>query len=288
MSNGRTPDFMLVGAAKAGTTTLHFKLKNHPNILLTDPKEPMYFSNPEVYARGPEWYSSLFKDAKASQLCGDCSTTYMRYPFAEEPNTRNPWPTISQLDKTPKFIYILRHPVDRAYSHYVHHMRFGCTMTFEEAMDRNPIYVNCSKYSLQMSAFREHLPDAKLLALDFTQLIHDRTSATYKTLDFLELPAILPPDPHHSMMNRRDNREFFSKIMWKVPGWKIARKMISPSIKRKAMDLTMNSRLGKRIARKTEVQPMKPETRMKLVEMFEPDIQAAEELLGKPLPDWRA
>jgi hypothetical protein len=140
---------------------------------------------------------------------------------------------------------------------------------------------------MQMSAFREHLPDAKLLALDFDEIVLDRTSATYRTLDFLELPAILSPDPHHSKMNRSDNREFLSKMMHKLPGWKVARKVISPNIKRKAMDLAMNSRIGKRISRKIEVEAMKPDTRMRLAEMFEPDILAAEELLGKPLPNWR-
>ena len=241
MKKLKTPDFMVIGAAKAGTTTLYHKLKNHPNIMLGEPKEPMYFSNPEVFSRGPEWYSSLFDAAKDSQLCGDCSTTYMRYPFQEKPNTKNPWPEISRLEKTPKFIYIIRHPVDRAYSHYVHHMRYGCTMTFEEAIDQNPIYVDCSRYATQIDVFREHLPDAKMLVLNFDDVVHNRTGITYMALEFLRLPSILPPDPHHSMMNRSDNRAFFSNLMSKVPMWSTARKFISPKIKRKAMNFVMNS-----------------------------------------------
>ena len=278
---------MLIGAPKAGTTTLYGKLRNHPDILLSEPKEPMYFSNPEVYARGQEWYHSLFDEALPSQICGECSTTYMRHPFIEEPNTLNPWPAISALEKTPKFIYAMRHPADRAFSHYVHHMRYGCTMTFEEAIQQNPIYLDCSRYAMQMNAFREHMPHAELLALSFDEVIHNRTGATYSIMKFLGVAPILPPDPHKSRMNRSDNREFFSKLMSNFPGWNIARKYISPKLKRNVMEFAMNSRLGRRIAKKTEVQPMKPETRRQIIDELEPDIRTAEELIGKELPHWR-
>jgi len=109
------PDFIIIGAMKSATSTLHAQLALQDGIFMSTPKEPNYFSDDEEYARGERWYSSLFSKAELSDLCGESSTHYTKlptYPLTVERMARS-------LDK-PKFIYVMRHPIDRLVSHYIH------------------------------------------------------------------------------------------------------------------------------------------------------------------------
>ena len=114
----RLPDFIIIGAAKAGTTTLHHYLDLNPQIYMSSPKEPCFFSDDEIYVKGVDWYSSLFSSAKPDQACGEASTRYSPYPQYTEAA-----PRMAELLPHVKLIYIMRHPVDRAYSHHVHEMK---------------------------------------------------------------------------------------------------------------------------------------------------------------------
>src|SRR5690242_14831106 len=77
---GRLPDFVVIGGMKCGSTTLFEYLCRHPDVFMCTPKEPGYFSREKVMARGEAWYRSLFADAKPTQLCGEASTCYTRWP----------------------------------------------------------------------------------------------------------------------------------------------------------------------------------------------------------------
>jgi CRISPR-associated endonuclease Cas1 subtype I-B len=87
-------------------------------------------STDEVYQRGETWYRSLFRHAGTDQLCGESSTCYSRWPHFGDVAGR-----IARDLPNVKLIYIMRHPVDRAYSHYAHNMQWGVTMSFEEALE---------------------------------------------------------------------------------------------------------------------------------------------------------
>jgi hypothetical protein len=70
------PDFFILGAMKCGTTTLAAQLGRQDGVFMCEPKEPFYFSDDDVYARGPEWYHSLFRAAAPGDLIGEASTRY--------------------------------------------------------------------------------------------------------------------------------------------------------------------------------------------------------------------
>ncbi|MCH2162643.1 MAG: sulfotransferase, partial [Phycisphaerales bacterium] len=217
MNTMRLPDFMIIGAAKSATTSLHGVLGNHPDVWMSSPKEPTFFSNPEMHARGMSWYGSLFEGASENQLCGEASTTYMRWPFAEAPNDRDPWPDIAELDKALRFIYMVRHPVDRAYSHYGHHMRTGCTMSFEDALQKNSIYVDTSRYSKQLEHFRSHLPDAPLLVLEFGDFKNNQARCFQQVFDFLDIRHHTPDDSVETHENRKGPEHYISHTAKKIP-----------------------------------------------------------------------
>ncbi|PYC46421.1 hypothetical protein DI396_15600 [Litorivita pollutaquae] len=112
MSTAPVCDFFIIGAAKAGTTSLHARLQAHPDLFLTEPKEPEFFARDDRYEAGIDSYAALFTDAKPGQLRGDASTLYSLAPL---------FPKTAERIKThcpeAKFIYMLREPVNRAVDH---------------------------------------------------------------------------------------------------------------------------------------------------------------------------
>ena len=111
------PDFFLIGAMKSGSTTLHECLGRHPGIFMSSPKEPGFFSRDDRFSRGRAWYQEHFAGALDTQLWGDSSTCYSRRHVYPETASR-----IYKVNPNAKFIYIVRDPVLRAYSHYKHRM----------------------------------------------------------------------------------------------------------------------------------------------------------------------
>ena len=77
---GRLPDFIVIGAMKCATSSLHNRLAAQPGFFMTEPKEPCFFSDDEVWAKGIEWYEGIFADAPEGARCGESSTHYTKLP----------------------------------------------------------------------------------------------------------------------------------------------------------------------------------------------------------------
>ena len=145
----RKPDFIIIGAMKSATSTLHTQLSLQSGIFMTTPKEPNYFSDDEEYARGERWYGSLFSKAKSSDLCGESSTHYTKlptYPLTVERMARSL--------ENPKLIYVMRHPIDRLVSHYMHQWSQNIIKCdINEAIDQYPELINYSRYAMQLQPY---------------------------------------------------------------------------------------------------------------------------------------
>ena len=133
MRPGR-PDFIVIGAMKSATTTLHEQLARQPGIFMSRPKEPNFFSDDDVFARGFDWYGSLFE--KAGRGTSGASRARI---------TRSCRPTRDTVDRLAaalprvKVVYVMRHPIDRLLSHYGHEVTNGrTTLGVREAVDRRP------------------------------------------------------------------------------------------------------------------------------------------------------
>ena len=110
------PNFICLGAAKSGTTTLHDILRQHPEIYVPAFKEPHFFDIPENYKNGIDWYQkNYFKNAN-KKVIAEFTPSYF---FDKEAPER----IFNNLGSEVKFVVLLRHPVDRAYSHYLHSKR---------------------------------------------------------------------------------------------------------------------------------------------------------------------
>ncbi len=166
MSN---PDFMIIGAMKCATSTLHVQLALQPGFVMSEPKEPNFFSNDEIYCQGMDWYYALFSAAKPGDLCGESSTHYTKLPTY--PNTID---RIQQHVPNGKFIYVMRHPIDRLVSQFIHEwsQRNVSTKDVNEAVTALPILIQYSQYSMQLRPFLETFGPDNILPLFAENLRH--------------------------------------------------------------------------------------------------------------------
>ncbi len=119
------PDFLVIGAQKAGTTALYAYLRWHPGITGPSWKEVSYFDR--HWWRGPAWYRGQFPVGAGDQLVGEASPSYLFHPLAPG-RARSLLPGV-------KLIALVRNPVDRAYSQYQHEVALGReALSFEEAL----------------------------------------------------------------------------------------------------------------------------------------------------------
>ena len=120
LNSKRLPDFFILGAAKAGTTTLYDVLRKHPQVYMPVVKEPMFFSKDQYYEKGLDWYArTFFSGAEKFQTRGEASPHYLYW-------SEKVAPRLSKIPGQPiKLIVSLRDPVYRAYSGYWDSVREG-------------------------------------------------------------------------------------------------------------------------------------------------------------------
>src|SRR5918992_1234170 len=114
------PNFLIIGAAKAGTTSLWAYLREHPQVFMAEPKELHFFVAASNWKRGLGWYESHFDRAKGSVAVGEACGAYSRFPTHRGVPAR-----IAGVVPDARLIYLVRHPIDRMVSNYVLNVRLG-------------------------------------------------------------------------------------------------------------------------------------------------------------------
>ncbi len=192
----RWPDFFIVGAAKAGTTSLFDSLAEHPQVFTPRVKEPHHFSTvappPERRAffpsiRDEQEYLALFAAARADQVVGEASTSYIWDPATAA--------RIHAVAPGARIIAMLRDPVERAWSHYLNDVREGFeTRSFSDAIEQDvsdsdglwgdaSLYVQLGFYTDQLRRYLETFPDT--LVLFFEEFVRDVPGHLDRTCDFI-------------------------------------------------------------------------------------------------------
>lgn len=162
----RLPSFLIIGAMKSATSTLYEQLLRQPGVFLPSLKEPNFFSNDEQYAQGIDWYSSLFAKAFEADILGEASTHYTKLPTYPETVKR-----IRHWLGHPRLIYVMRDPVDRLISQYVHQWserEIHCD--FDTALEVHPELMAYSCYAHQLTPFIEHFGKESILPVFFDRL----------------------------------------------------------------------------------------------------------------------
>ena len=301
-TQSRLPDFLIIGAAKSGTTALYHYLKQHPEIFASEARETNFFAlkgqpanfhgpgddravnRPSIFTL--DAYQALFLGAAVGQRAGEASPLYL---YDEEAPTQ-----IKALIPAVKLIVILRNPVDRAYASFLHLVRDGrepCT-NFEEALEQEHRrvdagwehlwhYTGMGFYARQLARYLEVFDRSQLLVLFYDDFQTDPQRVIRSCFRFLDVDDGFVPD-----MSRRPNRSGVPRLRWVqrfLAGGGLAKRVAS-----KLMPEAVRGRAVTHIRRMNLSRPeLAPAVRHRLIEVFRDDVRRLEEMLGRDLKNWR-
>ena len=282
------PNFFIVGAPRAGTTSLYEYLRRVPGIYMSPAKEPRYFApgvaeryrgrprgRPRLLfardskVRSQAEYLNLFKSVKDEIAVGEASVSYLSYP--EAPGR------IKKAVPEARIIMILRDPVERSYSHYLLNMSAGWQRApFEEAA-RLDLYLEPSRYANQVQRYLDVFGPDHVKVLIFEEFIQEPRKTVSAVLKFLgvnaEPPAVVGGAYNSFTIPRWP---FVGRFLRSRPV-RIARRLLIPA----RIRLTMRQQV---LYRKASKPPMPEKTRRFLEDAFRGDVQRLEQILGRSLP----
>jgi Sulfotransferase domain len=197
------PNLFIVGAAKCGTTSLHYYLDQHPSISMSTVKEPGIFSD-QAWREGIARYEGIL-DARAP-VRGESSTNYTKHPAFPDVPSR-----IAKVVPEPKLIYVVRDPLSRCVSQWVHNVAAGReSRSLNDALrdfdDPENLYVWCGRYASQIERYLEHFPISDLLVLEHAKLLEDRLPTLTRVFRFLAVDDRFHSPRFESELNKADTR----------------------------------------------------------------------------------
>ncbi len=187
----RLPDFLVIGAEKAGTTWLHTQLRSHEELFVPETKEIHFFNkwDSRLHLRDNytehdiDWYADIFKSAGPSQKIGEVTPLYLSDAKAPQ--------RIAHTLPRAKFIAILRDPATRAYSHYWMAKRRGHeTRSFEDVIsEENPAIMGRGLYGTQLAHWLKSVDREALLVLIYEEVFAEPAAALQTIAKFLDIDA---------------------------------------------------------------------------------------------------
>lgn len=238
------PDFLIIGAMKAGTTTLYRDLEPHPQIFLPQEKEPetlVRLGNDHTAIAKD--YQSLFRGSQEHQLRGEASTAYTKRPEHEGAASR----AFALCGNELKLIYLMREPVSRMISHYRH--EYGLRMIdlpMEEAFNNDHRYFDFGRYAYQLEPWLAKFPAENFLFLSFEEYVTDRSKTLEKVCDFLGIDfALLPQPDEEKAYNRSDGKFVAIGIMGRFVRSAVYQRGIKRMLPRGVREWAMSALLPK-------------------------------------------
>ncbi len=195
------PNLFIVGAMKSGSSTLHAHLAGHPEVFMSEPKEPCYFvdlddlESParEVVESWGFWrsqasYLELFENAGDAKVLGESSTNYSKAPKMPGVPQR-----IVQFNAEARILYIMRDPVERSISHYWHAVgQRKERRDLVTALEREPHYREVSNYAFQLEPYLRLFGADRVRTLTFEALVNDPAAELRPIFDWLGVDPSVP------------------------------------------------------------------------------------------------
>lgn len=289
------PDFICIGVQKAGTTTLFDVLKNHPQIFLSEKKETKFFQYDEDYRKGIDFYSGYFRKAENEKSIGEIDPSYIFFAGKTAQRIKD------TLGAKTRFIVTLRHPVDRAYSHYLMSKLKGYeTFSFEEAIAAeesrmksekredviNFSYISRGHYLAQLKKYFEYFPKENFLILIFEKDIKNNLNEALKKITtFLEVDTNFSFGTVKSNPSREAKSKWIAHLLYGEKSLLRYLKIFLPS---KSWRKKMKKVLMRLNEKKFTPEKITPELRRKLYQKYyETEVQETEQLLNIDLSIWK-
>jgi hypothetical protein len=299
----KLPNFLIVGAAKCGTSSLHKYLEQHPDIFMSEVKEPRFITSQvnsfplngpldhkveAWYVKKFEDYAKLFERSDNFKAVGESSADTLYF-------YNGSIPVIKRYLGDPKIIIMLRNPVKRAFSAYQHLVRDRREeLSFEEGLRKEAYriknnweliyhYTAASLYYDSVKAFMENFSSVKIV------LSEDQEKRPQETLREIFRFLDVYPDCEIDTgvkynMSGKPKWQWMHQFLFEG---NMVRKLAQPII-RKLLSPETRLRISQKIQEKNLVRmTIKPETKAQLQQFFEDDIKKLEGLLNLDLSHWR-
>jgi len=292
------PTFFLLGAAKAGTTTLYDLLKQHPQVFLSFDKEPMFFSREDYFARGLDWYHrTFFRNSERFPARGEATPHYLYWAQKVAPRMARVYGT-----EPVKFIVILREPIQRAHAWYWNMVREGEeSLPFAEALKAEEGrmqqhhdeleyygsmrfgYFRGGRYASQIRDFVAHFPADRMHILLLDDLQKDAGGSLREICSFLGIDGgfeFRPASSNPAAMPR--NRSLQQLIRRPSQTKSLIKPLLPRSVRHRLKSILL--RLNLRAA----VHPaMDPEAVNDLKQRFAPELAELSGLVPRDFSGWR-
>jgi hypothetical protein len=266
---------------RAGTTSLHHYLHAHPEIFMSEPKE-LYFWNAEDCLGRLQDYKRFFPVDAAVR--GESTVFYTVHPLFRKVPER-----IRSVIPYAKLIYVVRDPIDRAISQYVHEYATRAeSRPFETAFKdlTNPLhpYIVPSRYATQLERYLENFPQSQILVLDQVELLRHRRETLRKVFHFLGVAEYFDSPRFDDLLNTASEKR---RPSHRIPG---VRHSLAVEIAARAVPSPVRSalfRAGRRAMSRAVRAPAVDEAlRRRFAAILREEANRLRELTGKSFEDW--
>lgn len=273
-------NFIIVGAMKCGTTSLSNLLAAHPKVSFSTPKEPQFFSRTNDWKQNIDLYHNYFEQAPG-KLYGEASTNYSKRADRKE----GIWEDIFQYNPDMKIIYLMRHPIERIISHYMHSYERGQIKTdLQSSILKRPYLLNVTKYYMQISPYIQQFGENQVLLVRFDEFVMNQQKVLKEVCNFLELDIahFKRLQPSHSNASLKAVRipkslNFLHRNRYRL-------KKILPS----PLYAFSRNLFGKIRGQKFKQKPqMSIQKQMEILKLLSSEIDGIESLTGWDLTTWR-
>lgn len=277
-------NLFIVGAPKAGTTSLHFYLQQHPDVCMSVIKEPNYFTAKEVqklyYDISPinceDEYHSNFTEPN-SKVIGEGSVSYLFYPEVAQ--------KIYEYNPTSKILIILRNPVQRAFSHYLMDYGLGlCNISLEKIID-NPLkyqhfyqqFIDLGMYYQQIKRYLDVFGHDKVKVMFYDDMKIDADLFIKQVFSFLSITSV-----DINMTVRNKFKQPANRIIAILYQFKWLRSCLKIFLTKKLL-----IKFKKMFFKKGEKPALDPSLKSKLHKLYKKDTEKLSKLLSKDLSLWQ-
>lgn len=303
------PNFLIIGAAKSGTTALYNHLEQHPDIFMSENKEPFFFAmeGQPIDFRGPgdqirleqticnnlKDYQQLFAKVTTEKAIGEASTIYLYNPNAAH--------RIKHYIPEAKLIAILRNPADRAYSSFMHLLRDNREpySDFEQALADEPRriqekweplwhYRQCGFYYESLKRYYDLFPAEQIHVYLYEDLNRDAVGLAKSLFEFLGVDPQFTPDTsiRYNVSGVPKNPYLHSIQGFLLSPNQPVKAMLKPLIPERLRKRVLHSTVDQIRKVNFENVPMKQETRARLLCDYREDILKTQDLIGRDLSHW--
>lgn len=268
------PNLVVIGGMKCGTTSLHLYLDQHPDIAMSQPKEIHFFLERNAH-RSLRWYGSHFNGR--ARVRGESSPGYAKYPRHEGVPAR-----MHRLLPDAKLVYLLRDPVERTVSHYLHeYLRNWENRPLNEALQPFPNpYVDASRYHMQLGRFLEHYPLSQILILTTEDLRDDPQGTLGRAVEFLGVaPFQFDVVSKANVAERRGRPNRVGRILASPSAARLGRRLPRPVVE---LGKLVKTRLSETVQRPK----LDSQMRQELSDFLRDDVTQLRALTGMAFEKW--